>query len=157
MSVAELIVNATQSNEIESAAETNGLPPPFVAMRSLAQIEAGKPASWCSPFLIVRTSDQAVMGACGFKDVPCDGRVEIGYAVSSNYRKQGVATAAVRLLFNLAYQHDSVTELLATIAPENQPSIRVVRTLGFERGGTTIDNEGEELVCWHHRRGSPLT
>ncbi|MFC7634581.1 GNAT family N-acetyltransferase [Paraburkholderia humisilvae] len=154
MSIAELqtIANATQSDGIEVGTEADGLPPPFVAMRSLDHIQAGKPADWCSPFLIIRNSDQAILGACGFKDIPRNGRVEIGYAVSSKYRNQGVATAAIQALLDLAYLNRSVAEVLATIAPTNEPSIRTVQGLRFEKGDMTIDSDGQQIVCWYHRR-----
>jgi len=154
LSIAELriIADAMQDDDALYDAEFDGLPPPFVARRALEQIEAGKPASWCSPKLIVRTSDQAVMGGCGFKDTPVHGCVEIGYAVSSNYRQQGVATSAIRALLALAYQNEEVAEVLATISPTNLASMRVVQKLGFARGSVMIDPDEETLVCWHHHR-----
>ena len=68
-------------------AQRDALPPDFVAARSVAQLQQGKPAHWCATFYIVapdllNAALPCIVGSCGFKDVPVDGRVEIGYGVS---------------------------------------------------------------------------
>jgi ribosomal-protein-alanine N-acetyltransferase len=150
MSIEELrsIADSYQADEVLALAGDMGQPPRFVAKRSLNQIEMGKPATWCSPFRIVDDSNETVTGSCGFKDVPLEGRVEIGYGVSSIYRKRGIATAAVRALLNLAFVSESVTEVVARIDPANEASIRVVQKIGFEEGDMVVDAEGDNLVEW---------
>lgn len=128
------------------------LPPAFVAERSLRQLDAGKRAAWCSTFLIVRDADSTVVGACGFKDEPVDGCVEIGYGVAPACRKQGIAMAAVSALVEIAFDSDEVHVVLAQVNPENVGSFRAVQALGFEAGGTVIDDDGEPLVQWVRQR-----
>lgn len=128
------------------------LPPAFVAGRSLRQLDAGKSVAWCSTFLIVRDMDSTVVGACGFKDEPADGCVEIGYGVAAECRKQGIATAAVSELVRIAFDHVEVRAVLAQINPDNVGSTRVVQALGFEAHDTVIDDDGEPLVQWFMRR-----
>ena len=79
---------------IISIIEEDALPTQFIASRSLAQLADGKPDYWCCTFLIWRIADNRVVGACGFKNQPTAGRVEIGYGVSPICRKQGAATEA---------------------------------------------------------------
>lgn len=130
------------------------LPPAFVAERALGQLDAGKNPYWCSTFLIVRQSDDGIVGACGFKDEPVNGCVEIGYGVAPACRGQGVATAAVSALLRTAFASRDVDDVLAQVNPDNIGSTRVVRALGFEARGTVIDDEGEPLVQWLMRRSS---
>lgn len=130
------------------------LPPAFVAERSLRQRDAGKSAAWCSTFLIVRDADSTIVGACGFKDEPANGCVEIGYGVAASCRKQGIATAAVSELVRIAFASFAVNTVLAQINPANAGSARVVQSLGFEASVTVIDDDGEPLVQWLTRRRS---
>lgn len=130
------------------------LPPAFVAKRSLQQLEAGADPHWCSTFLIVRQPDSAIVGACGFKNEPANGCVEIGYGVAPSWRKQGIATAAVSALLRTAFASSEVDRVLAQVNPENVASTRVVHALGFEASGTVIDDEGEPLTQWFMRQPS---
>ncbi len=124
------------------------MPPPFVADRSLQQLGAGKPLAWCAPFYMVRNDDAAIVGSCGFKDMPKQGRVEIGYGVAPQARRQGMAGAAVAQLLALANASDEVREVLAQVSPANVASTRVVQRLGFLPCGQQLDHEGEMLVQW---------
>jgi len=131
---------------------TDALPPPFVAQRALARLAAGQDGYWCGVFHIVRSADAAVIGGCGFKGAPVDGRVEIGYGVAPACRRRGVATQAVRELVRLAFARADVTAVLAQVNPDNVASTRVVVTLGFAGGAASRDHEGEMLVPWVLRR-----
>lgn len=150
VSVAELRILADSGTpeSVASKAAEGALPPPFVAARSLAQWEEGKPLSWCSTFFIVRNADQRIVGGCGFKDAPTGGRVEIGYGVSPECRNQGVATAAVRELLRLAFASGEIEEVLAQVSLMNISSIRVVQKLGFDEHGMKVDKNNEMLVQW---------
>ncbi|QRN53598.1 GNAT family N-acetyltransferase [Dyella caseinilytica] len=123
------------------------LPPAFVATRSLDHIDSGKSVHWCSTFYI-RDLDKAVVGGCGFKDEPHNGRVEIGYAVSPERRNQGIATVAIEALTSLAFKSAEVHEVLAQVSELNAPSTRVVQKLGFVNTGTAVDKDDEVLVQW---------
>jgi RimJ/RimL family protein N-acetyltransferase len=132
---------------LTAQADPRALMPPHVAARSLRQISEGQSATWCLGFLIVRQADQYIVGACGFKHEPAQGRVEIGYGVAPVCQRQGAATAAVRQLLALAHA-GGVAEVLAEVSPENAASTAVVRKLGFARRGTRVDDDGETVVQW---------
>jgi len=146
-----LLVQGRTPRALRARTLDEALPPPFVADRSLTQLRGGKPAAWCAPFYMVRTADGAVVGSCGFKDVPRAGRIEIGYGVSPLARRQGAARAAVAALLRIAQASDEVAEVLAQVLPDNLASTRVVQGLGFLAHGRQLDHSGEMLVQWVYR------
>jgi [ribosomal protein S5]-alanine N-acetyltransferase len=142
--------------ELASLAAGDAVPPPFVAKRALEQLDEGKWVDRAFTFYVVRRADRCIVGACGFKDVPTDGRVEIGYAVSSCCQNQGIATAAIGQLTALAFRDFGAVEVLAQIDPANTASTRVVQKLGFDNVGTAIDDiDNEILVQWVLRTQHP--
>lgn len=124
------------------------LPPHHVAKRSLSHLQAGIPSLWCTPFLIVTRSRDAVLGGCTFKTAPMQGRVEIGYGVAPSHRGRGVATAAVAELLRIASASGIVRQVVAHVLPRNLASSRVVSRLGFEQETALVDADGEEVVPW---------
>lgn len=134
-------------------AAVDALPPHFVAARALAHLQQGKPAHWCSTFYILSDDNDEptaprIVGSCGFKDVPLNGRVEIGYGVSPACQRRGIATAAVAELARIAFASGEVRELLAQINRDNLASTRVARKLQFQRRGQIVDTDGELLYQW---------
>lgn len=127
------------------------LPPPRVASRALAQLELGTPALWCVPFLIVSRARQIALGGCTFKAMPAEGTVEIGYGVSESQRGRGIATVAIGQLLQMAAQSGLVQEVVAHIVPDNAASSRVASRLGFTRGDSVVDPDGETVVRWAWR------
>jgi RimJ/RimL family protein N-acetyltransferase len=71
--------------------------------------------------------------------------VEVGYTVFEHYRRQGYATEAVRAVLAWA-EKQGVRRFIASIGPDNEPSLRLVRNLGFHEVGRHWDEEdGEEI------------
>ena len=102
---------------------------------------------------VVATDDDAaarrwVIGSVGFHAPPGpDGRVEIGYHVEPEYRRQGVATEAVAAMFDWASREHGITRFRASIAPDNTASLAVAAHFGFRQTGVQLDDvDGEELV-----------
>ena len=129
-------------------APDGALPPSHVAAQSLSQLEAGVPPNWCVPFLIIARESGKILGGCRFKGEPTDGRVEIGYGVAESARGRGVATAAVAEMLGLAASSGLVRHVDAHILPDNIASSKVVSRLGFSRGDTVLDPDGELVVHW---------
>jgi ribosomal-protein-alanine N-acetyltransferase len=139
--------------EFISRTANDALPPYFVASRALAQLDAGKSAFWCSTFIILQNTDQIIVGGCGFKNEPQAGRVEIGYGISPDFRRQGAASAAVNALLTRAFTHGA-TEVLAEILPTNIASIATVKSNGFTYIGTRIAEDNETVIQWTiHKNG----
>lgn len=133
------------------AAARGALPPAHVAALSLSQFEAGVPASWCLPYLIVSTPSGEVLGGCRFKGAPNNGRVSIGYGVAGSARRRGVATAAVGHLLRIAASSGLVRQVDAQILPDNLASSAVVSRLGFIPAASFVDTDGERVVQWTYR------
>jgi ribosomal-protein-alanine N-acetyltransferase len=115
----------------------------FFARIQLGRMRANPDGrGWCARTM-VRKSDEALVGHCGFHGPPEDiGRAEIGYTVLTRYRGHGYATEAAAGLVAFAAQQ-GVPTVFATVLPTNLPSLRVVAKLGFVQ---TNEVEGEELL-----------
>jgi len=88
--------------------------------------------------------DRNVVGHCCFHGPPeVIGRAEIGYAVFAAYRGRGYAREAACALAQWAFRKGS-REVCAAVSPANEPSLAVVRALGFEQIG--IEEDGPELL-----------
>jgi [ribosomal protein S5]-alanine N-acetyltransferase len=149
----EWLANSRIPDELVHRAEPESMPPAFVAARAL-RLEANleHPAVPTS-YLIVRDEDSRFVGACGFKTPLGANRIEVGFGVSSAARGQGAATAALKLLTELALESGS-SEVLAEILPDNAASIRVVQKAGFVRVGARIDEDNEFVTQWLYRSGA---
>lgn len=103
---------------------------------------------WLLRAMIVREPLRRVIGHIGFHDPPdADRRVEVGYRVDADYRRQGFAFEAVQSLFAWANAEHDICRFRASIAPDNAPSLALARKLGFVQTGSQWDEEdGEELV-----------
>jgi [ribosomal protein S5]-alanine N-acetyltransferase len=124
------------------------LPPAHVAVRALRLLSEGQIEQWCSTYFMVQHPQNLLVGACGFKGQPVQGRVEIGYGVSPGMRGQGHASAAVQTLLAIAFASGRVKEVLAQVGAKNPASTRVVAKLGFTVSGTRVDEDDEILVQW---------
>jgi RimJ/RimL family protein N-acetyltransferase len=104
---------------------------------------------WLGRAIVLTEADgtRRSIGSCGFHSPPGpDGRVEIGYKVQPEYRRQGVATEVVRALFDWAHAQ-GIDRFRASVSPGNVGSLAIIRGLGFRQVGVQIDDiDGEELV-----------
>ena len=99
---------------------------------------------------IVLTDDAGVrraIGTIGFHGPPDEqGRVEVGYRVEPEYRRQGYARESVRALFDWAASAHGIHRFIASVSPGNEASLRLVESFGFRETGSHIDDiDGLEL------------
>ena len=96
---------------------------------------------------ILRRDDGALIGHCGFHGTPEDiGRAEIGYTVFAPYRRMGFASEAAQGLLEWA-KEQGTRVVFASVSFDNQPSLSVVATLGFQQTDVhTAPDGGRELV-----------
>jgi RimJ/RimL family protein N-acetyltransferase len=97
--------------------------------------------------------ERRMIGHIGFHGPPGvngpqkQGALEVGYTVFEPYRRQGYATEAVVAILGWAQAEHGVRHFVASVGPWNEPSLALVRRLGFRQTGTQWDDEdGEELV-----------
>lgn len=106
---------------------------------------AGDPTllQWGS-WLIIRESDQAIVGDIGFKGKPNSVKqVEIGYGLLQQYCHNGYATEAVAALIKWALGMDKVDKIVAETEKENWRSMRVLEKVGMQK-----TNETARMVYW---------
>lgn len=97
--------------------------------------------------LVLRKSDDRLLGHCGFHGAPEDvGRAEIGYTIFAPYRRRGYASEATQGLVDWAREQQS-TAVYAAVSPDNSASLGVVARVGFRRVGIQgKDGDHEEYV-----------
>lgn len=97
------------------------IPPSHVLTHSLELLNNAVDDIWAVTYFIDKEGQ--VIGCCGFKSVPCHGRVEIGYHVVPQAQGLGVATFAIKQLYHIAFASGLVETVFATIAADNAASL----------------------------------
>ena len=97
---------------------------------------------WLMPRLFVDEAAGRIVGSGGFKSVPRENKVELGYNVSPDCRGRGHATQGVRLLCAEAFSSGLVNEVLGETSLANAASKRVLEKAGFTFCGSGKDDEG---------------
>jgi RimJ/RimL family protein N-acetyltransferase len=126
------------------------------------QISAGADYRWLIRAAVTR-SQPAMVGRVGFHASPdANGVVEIGYEIDARHRRQGYGLECATQLIHSAERLGCVSAVRASIAPGNEPSLRMAERLGFRRIGEQIDEiDGLEYVFERKAgtapRGEPLT
>lgn len=73
--------------------------------------------------------------------------VEVGFTVFPPFRRRGFASETVAALLDWARTEQGIRHFVASVAPDNEPSLAIVRKLGFVQTGDQWDEEdGLELV-----------
>ena len=103
--------------------------------------------------VVLRQPDRPMVGHAGFHGPPGTngarkpGALELGYTIFEPFRGRGYATEAATALMAWARAAHGVRHFIASVSPDNAPSLAVVRKLGFVETGRQWDEEdGEELV-----------
>jgi RimJ/RimL family protein N-acetyltransferase len=110
------------------------------------------PAPWCCGFRIVRKSDQAPIGSCGFKAPPDDqGMVEIAYGIDEPYRNMGYATESARALVDFAKSEKGVLVVRGETRLDNVSSQCVLKKLDFKEVGEFDVPEDGLIKRWELR------
>lgn len=147
------------ARDLEAAAEEIGASIPadmadrldnFLQFR-IVDLEVDETAQpWLGRAIVLTEADgtKRAIGSAGFHAPPDEeGRIEVGYRVEPEYRRQRVASEVVRALFDWARLEHGVTRFRASVSPGNVPSLAIIRGLGFRQVGVQMDDiDGEELV-----------
>lgn len=121
----------------------------FLALR-LGQMRKDERFQDWSPFAVVL--EGRMIGHAGYHGPPGvntrqnPNAVELGYTIEPEYRRRGYATAAATELIRRA-QERGIRHFIACSSPDNEPSLAIIRRLGFTHTGEEMDEEdGLELV-----------
>lgn len=106
---------------------------------------------WLGRAIVLPATEVAgprVIGSVGFHGPPDEaGRLEIGYSVDPGYRRRGYAREAVRAMLDWAHATHGIDTFVASISPDNEPSLRLADQFGFQQVGEQMDEiDGLELV-----------
>ena len=78
-----------------------------------------------------------VIGWCGLQPIGDEdsplGRIELGYLIDQDYRRQGYACEACRAILDFAFNRLELDEVYAVIDEKNEASLRLARKLGFRK------------------------
>lgn len=104
-------------------------------------------APWWS-WLPVLKDENLLIGNCGYKGVPKDGMVEIGYEVIPEFRGIGLATEIAAVLADNAFKFTKVTHIIAHTLPEENASCKVLSKCGFKFVEEVNDPEDGMIWKW---------
>jgi [ribosomal protein S5]-alanine N-acetyltransferase len=116
----------------------------FLGMRLRQMREDVRYQQWC-PHVIAL--DGRMIGHAGFHGPPGSNAakvpdaVEYGYKIFPAWRGRGYATQAATMLMDLAEEWAGISHFVLSVAPDNEPSLAIVRKLGFVRTGEQMDDE----------------
>jgi ribosomal-protein-alanine N-acetyltransferase len=108
---------------------------------------------WLVRAIILPGAVRRMIGHAGFHGAPgVNGpkkpdALEIGYTVFPPFRGKGYASEAALALMESARKEHGIRTFIASVSPENEPSLAIVGKLGFAQTGEQWDEEdGLELV-----------
>lgn len=150
---AELLTAAIQGNEIlaqriNAAVQDNWTEFGIEALQYALdkQTESADERNWWTYFPIHKL-DNKLIGSGGYKGQPAtDGSVEIGYEITPEYRKRGLATEMAKGLIENALKDIRVKFIIAHTLGEENPSTSVLQKCGFEI--VEEINDPEDGIIW---------
>jgi RimJ/RimL family protein N-acetyltransferase len=87
-------------------------------------------------FTIVDPQDGSFLGGCGLSSFDARNKIaDLGYWVRTSRTKNGIATAAARLLAQFGFGEIGLTRIEIAVEPGNRPSLRVAEKAGATREG----------------------
>ena len=85
---------------------------------------------WAMHWILLR-EPRTLIGVAGYKGMPKDGTIELGYGIVAEYQRRGYATEATRAMIANAFAAPTVNRVIAETLPGLVPSIGVLEKCGF--------------------------
>lgn len=117
----------------------------------LAQMQGSQIWHPWLPYQFLFRPDQALVGLGGFKAVPDQRTVEIGYSVAPDYQGRGFAASAASQLIEIAFEVKLVDSVCAHTLAEPNASTRVLEKCGMTKVSETLDPDLGNLWKWEVR------
>ena len=122
----------------------------FLGLRLRQMREDERFETWCPNVVVL---DGQMIGHAGYHGPPGQNStqnpdaVEFGYTIYPDWRGKGYATQAAVTLMDLAQERAGIRHFVLSVSPENDPSLAIVRKLGFVKTGEHMDEvDGLEHV-----------
>ena len=94
---------------------------------------------------VVEKESGVAVGSCGFVPLPWSGEIDFGYMFRRDRWGRGYASEITPAALLYGFERYGFPEVVASIAPENAASRRVLEKLGFVyRGNEVMQGEEEE-------------
>lgn len=105
-------------------------------------------------FALVERGSRSVMGFCGLVHPGGQEEAEIKYALARRYWGRGLATEAAAAMLGHASAVLNLSRVIATTAPENLASHKVLLKAGMAREELRLEDDGThtQLFGWHGRQ-----
>ncbi len=103
--------------------------------KNLAALIKRFDASGYGPFAVSLLATREVVGWAGVQQLPGFERIELLFAFQRSHWRKGFASEASQALLEQCFEHLSLDEVVASVDPENLPSIAVLKQLGFQLEG----------------------
>jgi RimJ/RimL family protein N-acetyltransferase len=130
----------------------------FLALRLRQMRDDIRFRAWCPHAVVL---DSRMIGHAGYHGPPGinakqhPDAVEFGYRIFPGYRGHGYATQAATMLMDMAEKRAGIRHFVLSVGPHNEPSLAIVRKLGFVRTGEQMDEvDGLEYVFELSRNAS---
>jgi RimJ/RimL family protein N-acetyltransferase len=111
------------------------------ALELIHQMESSEPTDktkWFQ-FGIELQSNQKLIGDIGFLNSDSDGKSWVGFTLDSNFWNNGFAVEAVTAILKY-YSELGISDVWASVHPENESSIKLLLKLGFSLVETKLDD-----------------
>jgi RimJ/RimL family protein N-acetyltransferase len=109
-------------------------------IREMHSAQPGVPGDWFQ-FAIESKETQDLIGDCALRvDEHEPYRAEIGFTLAREYQGRGLASEAVSLLLDYAFDALGLHRVVAIADCRNAPSVALLERVGMRREGHFIDN-----------------
>lgn len=135
-----------------TVAHRTPLPSPFTRTDAEMRLARGRQGDWL--ILAVTVDGREPLG-----EVLITASAHLGYSVGQQYRGQGLASRALRVLVGYAFGVLGMQVVLLEIEPDNEASVAVARRAGFVISSTpalSVEDKARTytLRTWERRRGA---
>jgi [ribosomal protein S5]-alanine N-acetyltransferase len=141
MELRPIELNIDKSEEIYSSEDCQTL----LKMYEEYYPNIGYHLPWVGYFVI---NENQIVGCCGFKGPPIEGKVEVSYWTFQKFEGQGVASFSCKELVLISQQFDPTVTITATTAPEYNASTKILQNNGFKFTGIVQDDEIGDAWLW---------
>ncbi|MDQ2800514.1 MAG: GNAT family N-acetyltransferase [Armatimonadota bacterium] len=84
-------------------------------------------------WVLAQKEDDGVIGSCGLSRWDeANGQAEIGYELSPDWQGRGLMREALAAVLAFGFSEMQLEKIEANVVPENEPSLRLLRRLGFQ-------------------------